>query len=65
MTAVAVITTGYVGGGLAAGDGSVVTANTGTEHLSMIHRTISHRPPGRRERLMAGITAITAVDMGA
>lgn len=45
-------------------DISVVTANTGANHLRMIHRSRSNWCPGSREFLVAGIAQIGGVNMG-
>ena len=54
----------YVGCGLAAGDITVVTTLTGTNHLGVIHCRRGNRRPGDRSGLVAGITLVGGRHVG-
>jgi len=42
---------------------AIVTAETGTNHLTMINCTTGHRNPWRWTRLMTGIAQICCIDV--
>jgi len=44
-------------------DHTIMTTETGTNNLSMIHRTIGYRRPWRGTRLMAGIAVIGSINV--
>lgn len=48
---------------LATGNGTIVTTDTSTNDLTMIHPIGHYRCPGRWKLVMAGITSIAGVDM--
>lgn len=64
MAGIALIAAVYVRHAFSASSHTVVTANTGTRYLAMIHGIRGYRDPGGGSRYMTGITGIRTRNVG-
>ena len=63
MTGIASVRGINMTGGLATGNGAIMTAGTGTNHISMVNRIIRNGCPRCRAGLMTGIAGIRTTNM--